>query len=114
MSEHDDRNYLGHILEAVQNIEQYVDGYAEQQFLADDKTKDAVLYKMEVIGEAAGRLSKELKTKHAEVPWVDMSGMRNVLVHEYAGVDFRTVWKVYKNDLPELKKNIEKIIAELG
>ena len=76
--------------------------------------QDAVIRQLEIIGEAATRVSPSLRLKHPEVPWPVVSGMRNKLIHDYFGVDIETVWFTTQNDLSTLKKHIQEILAELG
>ena len=85
-----DRDYLRHILDAVSAIESFVEG-GEQAFRDDRRTRDAVIRNLEVIGEAAGKLSAELRTANADVPWAKIAGMRNRLIHGYLTVDLDIV-----------------------
>jgi uncharacterized protein with HEPN domain len=106
----DDNVYLQHIKDAINKIEQYLEGYSYEQFLQDSKTVDAVIRKVEIIGEASNNISKEFQAKHSELPWRRMIGMRNRLIHEYFGVSEESVWSTAKEDLPPLKKQLEEIL----
>ena len=103
-----DKLYIGHILDAISGIEEYTANISFEEFLKDRKTQDAVLRKLEVIGEASKRLSDDLTKSAAEIPWKDIVGMRNKLIHDYFGVDLEEVWKTAKEDIIALKSALEK------
>ncbi len=105
--------YLSDIVAAMESIERFVEGITFEEFQRDDKTASAVLRKFEIIGEASRNIPEEVKGKHSEVPWKEMSGMRDRLIHAYFGVDYSLVWFTVKNRLPEAKKMIQKILAVL-
>jgi uncharacterized protein with HEPN domain len=90
-------------------IEKYTDEIDIENFLSDHLTQDGVIRQLEIIGEASNKLSKEYKDKNPEIPWKDIIGMRNKLIHGYFGVDIEAVWDTVQKDLPELKKNKTKI-----
>ena len=92
------------IIEAIDKIEQYTNGIDFESWLKDEKTIDAVIRNIEVIGEASTHLPKEVQENFKDVPWGMMRGIRNILVHEYFGVDLEIVWKTMKQDLPILKR----------
>ena len=97
------------ILEAIAKIEQYVSGLSFGQFAADPKTIDAVVRNLEVIGEAVRHLSSDLDSLPAGVPWIDIAGMRNILIHEYFGVDLKIIWQTVIDDLPELRSQLRRV-----
>ena len=105
----DDRLYLLHIGEAIGRIEEYVHG-GREAFLASTLVQDAVLRNLQTLTESSQRLSDELKAQHPEVDWRGMAGLRNVLVHDYLGVDIERVWQVIERDIPELKKQIAALL----
>ncbi len=108
----DDRLYLVHILECLSRIEQYTrDG--KDAFMLDTKTQDAVLRNLQILAESTQRLSVTLKDSHAEVGWERIAGFRNVLVHEYLGINIARVWEIVARGLPELKPRIAAILREL-
>ncbi len=107
--------YLEDIIEACEKIQEYVQGYSYETFLADSKTRDAVARNLQIIGEAARRLSPELKDAHSEVEWNRIAGLRNRIVHEYSGIDWQIVWDVIVARLPELRDQAEMILrTEFG
>lgn len=105
-----DEDYLRHILDAVSAIESFVTE-GESIFRADRKTRDAVVRNLEVIGEAAGELSVELKAANPEVPWGKIAGMRNRLIHGYLTVDQDIVWSTVTLVLPDFRKRVESLLA---
>lgn len=107
------RLFVHDILEAIEHIEKFVEGMSFNEFYEDDKTKSAVVWKLEVIGEATKNISKEIKAKYRELPWKDMSRMRDKIAHFYFGIDYKIVWKVVKEELPEIKPKIIQILKDL-
>jgi uncharacterized protein with HEPN domain len=109
----DESVYLQHILDAVFKIESYVKGSNEEAFYKNTLIQDGVIRQIEIIGEAVKRLSSDLKDAHSHIPWQDIAGMRDKLIHDYFGVDIGTVWLTVKNDIPVLKSQIKKILDGL-
>jgi uncharacterized protein with HEPN domain len=109
----EDRAFLEDILTAIDRIGKYTSN-GPDAFERDELVQTWVLYHIQMIGEAVGKLSDELKAQHPEVPWAAIKAMRNVLVHFYFGVQLRKVWKTVIDDLPILKTNIAAILNELG
>ena len=107
----DDRVYLGHILEAIRDIEQYAD-VGRDAFMTDKMRQDALLRKLEVIGEAVKNLSQHAKQRRPAIPWRQIAGMRDRLTHDYFGVDLALVWATVEKDVPNLKAAVEQILAE--
>jgi uncharacterized protein with HEPN domain len=105
--------YLKNIIESINKIERYIEGITEKSFLSDDMRQDAVIRQLEIIGEASRLLSGEIKDVNSQVPWRDISGMRNHLIHRYFKVDIEEVWRTTQNDLLPLKIEVEKILADL-
>lgn len=97
------------INDALNRIFQYVQGLDYADWLKDQKTIDAVIRNLEVIGEAAAKVPQEIQDKYSDIPWYQMKGMRNILIHEYFGVDNEMLWNTIQDDLPKLKKNIQNI-----
>jgi len=106
----DDRLYLHHIKEAIEWIEEFT-GAGEIEFFKDRKTQDAVLRNLHTLSESTQHLSNELKEQHPDVDWRTIAAFRNVVVHDYLGVDLDRIWDIVEDDLPTLKM---KIIAILG
>ena len=107
-----DRLYLIHILECVAWIESYTrDGYAA--FADSHQIQDAVIRNFEIMGEAVKRLSPEVRDAHPGIPWRQVAGFRDVLIHDYFGIDLDEVWGVVQTNLPQLKLQIEAILQTL-
>ena len=102
-----DRQRLLHIYEAIIDIESYVSGSSVESFLANSMMKYACVKQIEIIGEAANLIGNETKEIMPEIPWKQIVGMRNLLVHEYFGVDFELIWQVITFNLPVLKEVVE-------
>lgn len=109
----DQSAFLNHILDAIKKIEKYVQGIDEEAFKKNDLVQDGVIRQIEIIGEAVKRLSDDLTSQSAHVPWQDVAGMRDKLIHDYFGVDIDTVWLTVKKDIPDLKEEIKRIIERL-
>jgi uncharacterized protein with HEPN domain len=104
--------YLWDILEAVEAIERFVVGKTLESFEGDDLVRSAGLSKLMIVGEAVGRVSDETKAKYPEVPWPQIRGFRNIIVHMYHGINWEIVWNAATLNAPELAKRVEKILAE--
>lgn len=107
----DDHVYLQHIRDAIGRIESYIGG-GKEAFFRESIVQDAVIRNLEVIGEAVKNLSAEMRSRHPEIPWAGIAGMRDVLIHVYFGVRLETVWNAVEHRLPELKAHIERLLAE--
>ena len=99
----DDKIYIEHILQSIDRIEAYLSGKDHQSFSDDFMTQDAVVRQLEIIGEATKRISKELRNINPQVPWSDMAGMRDILIHDYIDVDIDIVWKTASESIIMLK-----------
>ena len=108
----DDAVFLKHVLDSINQIEEYVDGMGFEDFISRKLVQDGVIRQLEIIGEATKHLSPELREKYPKIPWEDIAGMRDKLIHHYFGVDLEVVWDTVEKDLPALKKNVKKILGE--
>jgi uncharacterized protein with HEPN domain len=99
------------ILESLELISEYVEGLDYDNWKKDRKTIDAVIRNIEIIGEAANHIPMDIQEKYIDIPWYEMKGMRNILIHEYFGVDIDVLWRTIQEDLPPLKVKIQKIIS---
>ena len=104
--------FLKDIINAMNKIFNYTSEMTKEEFKNDDKTVDAVLRNIEIIGEASNNLSEEIYKGNENVPWQRMTGLRNIVIHEYFGVDLDIIWKIITVNLPETKPKIERILNE--
>ncbi|MGH9939767.1 MAG: HepT-like ribonuclease domain-containing protein [Blastocatellia bacterium] len=108
-----DQVYLRHILDAIERIESYV-SVGRDVFLATPHWQDATIRQLEIVGEATKRLSDELRNKYSQIPWRRIAGLRDVLIHNYLGVDLAAVWEITQRNLPDLKTQVQAILQELS
>lgn len=108
----DDRVYLEHIRDAIARIESYTVSVDESRFKSDPLIQDGVIRQLEIIGEAAKRLSASYRNSHSGTPWQDIAGMRDKLIHDYFGVDIEKVWLTVRQDIPPLKSVVDKSLSE--
>ena len=111
--ERDVRLYLDDILEAIEKIERYTEGLDFEKFRKDEKTGDAVIRNLSVIGEAVKHIPPGVRKKHPEIPWKIIAGMRDKLVHEYFGIRYDVVWETIELRLPSLRVAIKKILDQM-
>lgn len=103
--------FVSHIYDAIQGINKYKNPIPDlKAFIEDDKAQDAIIRKLEIIGEATNNLSTEFQSFHPEVNWRGPVGLRNLLIHQYFDIDIEAVWDVINNNLPELEKEIKKLL----
>lgn len=106
----DDKVYLLHILQCIKDIEEFTAG-GRTAFYQSRLIQAAVIRNLEVIGEATKHISDDLRQQYTHIPWKQMAGLRDVLIHDYMGVDLEIVWNVVDKNLPAVKEQIEEIIA---
>ena len=107
-----ERERLRDILEAIERVEKYA-AKGRRAFDGDELIQNWIVHHITLIGEACRSLPADFQARHANVPWADIIGMRNILVHHYFGIDEDAVWSVVEKDIPELKFNIEAILKSL-
>ena len=105
--------FLEHILEAINLIEEYVRDKNRSDFLKSIQLQDSVVRRIEIIGEAVKNIPAEFKNSHKDIPWKEITGMRDILIHQYFGIDLDLTWEVIKVDLPNLKKSILSLTNEI-
>lgn len=109
----DDSLYLKHIRDAIFKIEAYTKRVSRSSFQKNTLIQDGVIRQIEIIGEAAKRLSDKIRKESTDIPWDDIVGMRDKLIHGYFGVDIENVWLTVQKDIPTLKKEIVRILKSL-
>lgn len=105
-------DYIQDIFDSIEAIEEFIKGMNFEDFEKDKKTVYAVVRSIEVIGEATKHIPAFIRKRYPSIPWKDMAGMRDKVIHEYFGVNLKVVWKAAKEELPPLKQLIRKILAE--
>ncbi|MFA5343632.1 MAG: DUF86 domain-containing protein [Kiritimatiellia bacterium] len=107
------KDYLMDLIEAIDKIEQFAEAPAYEDFEKDEKTIFAVIRALEVMGEAAKKIPAGVRNQYKQVPWKQMAGMRDKLIHEYFGVNIRVIWKTVKEDIPLVKPIIEQMVRDM-
>ena len=105
--------FITYIIECIELIEKYIKGKTKKEFLQDIQLQDSVIRRIEIIGEATKNIPNALKDKYPDIPWKRIAGMRDILVHDYLGIDLNLTWGVAKKEIPKLKNNILKIKKDI-
>jgi uncharacterized protein with HEPN domain len=107
----DSKVYLEDILEAITKIRRYTAGLSQEAFCKDEKTLDAAVRNLEVIGEAVKKIPANIRSKHPQVDWKKIAGLRDILIHEYFGIDVDIIWDIIESKLPVLEREVKKIVG---
>ncbi len=110
----DPKVYIKYMLESIALIQEYTREVSREDFLGRTYLQDAVIRRLEIIGEAVKSLPPDFRDRHDEIPWQRMAGMRDVLIHEYFGVDLNLTWQTVQQDLPVLKSKLEEVLHQIG
>jgi len=105
--------YVKDILQNMLDAEEFIEGMSYEQFISDKRTLNAVLRSIEVIGEAAKNVPDEIRTQYPDIPWKEMAGMRDKVIHLYFGVDKEVIWFVVKDRIPAIRPLIERTLKEI-
>lgn len=108
-----DKIRMQHILDAISEVERYIDGVTEEEFIQNSEKRFATIKQIEIIGEACNKISVEIKNTHPEIAWAQITGFRNISIHEYFNVSFHVVWGIALNDLPILKGQLMQAKNEM-
>lgn len=110
MSKKFDEPYIRHMLDAIADIEESTDGISKEEFVEDKDIRDANIRRLEVIGEAVKNLSQDFRKNNKEIEWARIAGTRDTMIHKYFGVNLDIVWDIIKQDLPDLKVKLQKMV----
>lgn len=113
MKKRDYGDYVQDILDSINDAENFIEGMNYEEFIKDKKTIYSVVRALEIIGEATKNIPELIRKKYPEVPWKKMAGMRDRLVHEYFGVDLEILWETAKEDVPQLKIPVSKVLEDM-
>ena len=105
--------FLTHILDSINLVEEYLKGKSKLDFLNSKQLQDSVIRRIEIIGEAIKNIPNDIKENYSQIPWKEITGMRDILIHQYFGVDLDLTWQVIEKDLPRLKRQISDISKKI-
>jgi uncharacterized protein with HEPN domain len=114
MSKRDFRDSLIDVWKEMEHIESFSASLDYEELIKDEKSLYAIVRCFEIIGEAVKNLPEEIKEKYYQIPWKDMAGMRDKLIHEYFGIDYEILWETIKHRIPELRREWSKILEDYG
>jgi len=104
---------ISDILESIARIQRHTNGFDFDKFEADEKTIDAVIRNLEIIGEAARHVPREIQAQYPDLPWAEMQTMRNIVIHHYHGVNLKIIWQTVQEDLPSIISRLKQISEEI-
>jgi len=107
-------DFLNDIYDAINKGISFINKMSYEEFKEDEKTQFALIRVIEILGEASKKIPSEIKSQNPSIPWREMSGMRDLLIHDYFGVNIEVIWETVKNDLPELKEKVQNLINSLS
>ena len=113
MKKRDYSDYLQDIIDSCSDVQEFIKGMSYSDFIGDKKTKSATIRAIEVIGEAVKNIPTAFRVKHPNIPWKQIAGMRDKLIHEYFGVDAKVLWKTATEDVPMIRVEFKKIVKDI-
>jgi uncharacterized protein with HEPN domain len=108
----DSNVYLRDILDAAEKIARYAEGADRETLAADSKTLDAIIRNLEIIGEAAKNVPEDFRSRHPEIEWKKVAGLRDILIHQYFGIDMDIIWDVVRNKIPALADRVRRVVEQ--
>ncbi|MEM4312076.1 MAG: DUF86 domain-containing protein [Nitrososphaerales archaeon] len=106
-------DYIEDILDSIKKAKKFTENMSFKEFAQDDKTIFAVIRALEIVGEAAKKIPDKIRAKYPEIPWKEIAGMRDKLIHEYFGIKLEVVWETVKKEIPSIEPEFEKILKDL-